>query len=125
MVLDCGEGSLSNDGGKSMGFVSHHEEEWQLVGYGVRVVIVGEFGKGNVLGPGSRVRATEDLKISFYFLVNAFSLPISLRVIGGGEDKFVTEEFPQFSGKGRGKLRSSIRDDFVVETESFENFGEE
>ena len=54
-----------------------------------------------------------------------FGFPISLGVVGSGEGKFVTEEFPQFSGKGRGKLRSSIRDDFVVETESFENFGEE
>ena len=28
MVLDCGEGSLRDDGGKSMGFVPYHEEEW-------------------------------------------------------------------------------------------------
>ena len=43
MVLDCGEGSLGDDGGKSTGFISHHEEEWQLVDYGVRLVIAGEF----------------------------------------------------------------------------------
>ena len=89
------------------------------------MVIVGEFGKGNVLGPGSRVKATEDPKISFYFLVNAFSFPISLRVIGGGEDKFVTKEFPQFFSKSGGELWSSIRDDLIIETKSFENFGEE
>ena len=76
-----------------MGFISHHEEEWQLVGYRVRAVIVGEFGEGNVLGPRSRVRATEDPKISFYFLVHAFSFPVSLRVVSGGEGKFITEEF--------------------------------
>ena len=53
MVLDCREGSLRDDGGKSMGFISHHEEKWRLVGYGVRAVVVGEFSKGNVLSPGS------------------------------------------------------------------------
>ena len=108
-----------------MGFVSHHEEEWQLVGYGVRAVVVGEFGKGDVLSPGSWVRAAEDSKISFYFLVNTFSFPVSLRVIGGGEGKFVTEKFSQFLSKSGGKLWSSIRDDFIIEAKSFEDFGEE
>ena len=93
MVLDCREGSLRDDGRKCMGFISHHEEEWQLVGHGVRAVIVGEFGKGNVLSPGSWVRATEDPKISFDFLVDALGFPISLGVVGSGEGKFITEEF--------------------------------
>ena len=106
--MDRGEGSLRDDGGKSMGFVSHHEEEWRLVGYGVRTVVVGEFGEGNVLSPGSWVRAAEDPKISFYFLVNTFSFPISLRVIDGGEGKFVTEEFSQFLSENGGELWSSI-----------------
>ena len=79
-----------------------------MVGYGVRAVVVGEFSEGNVLSPGSRVRAAEDLKISFYFLVNTFSFPISLRVIGGGEGKFVTEEFSQFLSESGGELWSSI-----------------
>ena len=51
------------------------------------------------MGPRSRVRATEDLKISFYFLVHAFGFPVSLRVIGSGESKFITEEFAQFFGE--------------------------
>ena len=76
-----------------MGFISHHEEEWQLVGYRMRAVIVGEFSEGNVLSPRSRVRATEDLKICLYFLVHVFGLPISLRVVGSGKGKFITEEF--------------------------------
>ena len=63
-----------------------------------------------MLGPRSRVRATEDLKISFYFLVHAFGFPVSLRVIGGGESKFVTKEFAQFFGESGGELWSSIRD---------------
>ena len=49
------------------------------------MVIVGELGKGNVLSPGSRVRAVKYPKISFYFLVHTFSFPVGLRVIGGGE----------------------------------------
>ena len=76
-----------------MGFVSHHEEEWRLVGYGVRVVIVGEFSEGDVLSPRSRVRAAEDPKICFYFLVYMFGLPISLRVVGSGKGKFITKKF--------------------------------
>ena len=53
--MDSREGSLRDDGRKHMGFISHHEEEWRLVGYGVRVVIVGKFCEGDVLSPGSRV----------------------------------------------------------------------
>ena len=93
MVLDSREGSFGDDGGECTGFISHHEEEWQLVGYGVRVVIVGEFSKGDVLSPRSRIRATEDPKIGFYFLVHTFGFSISLRVVGSGEGKFITEEF--------------------------------
>ena len=93
MILDCREGSLRDDGGKSTGFISHHEEEWRLVSYGVRAVIVGEFSKGDVLSPRSRVRATEDPKIGFYFLVHTFSLSVSLRMIGSGKGKFIAEEF--------------------------------
>ena len=92
-VLNSREGGLRDDGGKCTGFISHHEEEWGLVGYGVRAVIMGEFGEGDVLGPRSRVRAAEDPKISFYFLVHTFSLSISLRVVSSGEGEFVTEEF--------------------------------
>ena len=78
--MDSREGSVGDDGGKSMRFISHHEEEWRLVGHGVRVVIVGEFCEGNVLCPGSGIRATEDPKVSFYFLVDSFCFSICLRV---------------------------------------------
>ena len=92
-VLDSRKGSFRDDGGKRTGFISHHEEEWRLVGYGVWAVIMGEFCEGDVLRPRSGVRATEDPEIGFYFLVDAFGLPISLRVVGSGEGKFITEEF--------------------------------
>ena len=61
-----------------MGFISHHEEEWQLVGDGVRAMIVGKFCEGNMLGPRGRIRTREDLKIGFNLLVDLFSFPISL-----------------------------------------------
>ena len=79
-----------------------------MVGYGVRAVIVGEFCEGDVLSPRGRIRAAEDPKIGFYFLVHMFSLPISLRVVGSGEGEFVTKEFSQFLSKSGGELWSSI-----------------
>ena len=91
--MDSREGGFGNDGGKCTGFISHHEEEWRLVGYGVRAVIVGEFCEGDVLSPRSRVRAAEDPKICLHFLVHTFGLPISLRVVGSGEGEFITKEF--------------------------------
>ena len=84
-------------------------------------MIVGEFGKGDVLSPGSRVRAAEDPKISFYFLVHMFSFPVSLRVIGGGEGKFITKELAQFLSEGGGELWSLIQDDFIIEAKLSEN----
>ena len=91
--MDSREGSFGDDGGKCAEFISHHEEEWRLVGYRVRAVIVGEFSEGDVLSPRSRVRATEDPKICLYFLVHTFSLSVSLRMIGSGKGKFIAEEF--------------------------------
>ena len=54
---------------------------------------MGEFSKGNMLCPGSRIGATEDPKIGFYFLVNSFSFSVSLRVVGSGEGKLVAKKF--------------------------------
>ena len=88
-------------------------------------MIVSEFGKGNVLSPRSRVRAAEDPKIGFYFLVHMFGFPVSLRMIGGGKGKFITKEFAQFFSKSAGELWSLIRDDLIIETASFEHFREE
>ena len=93
MILDSREGHVRDNGGKSMRFISHHEEEWRLVGHGVGAVIVCEFCEGNVLCPGSRIGATEDPKVSFYFLVDLLSFSVRLRVVGGGEGEFITEEF--------------------------------
>ena len=59
----------------------------------MRAMVVGELSKGSVLCPGNRIGATEDLKVGLYFLVDMFSFPISLRVIGSGKGEFVVKEF--------------------------------
>ena len=100
-----------------MGLISHHEIERRLVGDGVRVVIMGEFRVGDVVGPRSGVVATEDLEISFNFLVYLFGLSVRLRVIGSGEGEVILQEFSKFSSKGGCELRASVRDDFVIEAE--------
>ena len=44
--------------------------------------------------------STEDLKICFNFLVDPFSLPVRLGVIGSREGEIVVKEFSKFLGKG-------------------------
>ena len=50
-----------------------------------------EFGCGEKFCPFLGVIGTEDLEISHNFLVGLFSLPISLRVIGGGKVDIIVE----------------------------------
>ena len=42
----------------------------------MRVVIMSEFGVGDVIGPRSRVVSTEDPKVHFDFLVYLFSFSV-------------------------------------------------
>jgi len=49
--FDCGDRRVGDDRGKGMRFVSHHEVKGRLTSDGVRAVIVGEFGMGNLFGP--------------------------------------------------------------------------
>ena len=99
-----------------MGFISHHEIEWQLVGNGVRVVVVHEFCMGDFVSPGGRVRSTKDPQIGFDFLVDLFCFSIRLRVVGSGEGKVIVEEFPEFFGENGGELWTTIRDNLVIES---------
>ena len=50
-----------------------------------------EFGCGEKFCPFLEVVGTEDSEISLNFLVGLFGLPISLRVIGGGEVDIIVE----------------------------------
>ena len=73
---------------------------------------------GDVIGPGSGVIPTEDLKVCFDFLVHPFGFPVRFGVVGGGKGKVIFQEFSQFSGKGGCELGSTVRDDFVVKAEA-------
>ena len=55
-------------------------------------------------------------------MVDAFSFAVSLGVVCGGEGEFITKEFSKFFGECRGELWSSVGDDFVIKTKSFEDF---
>jgi hypothetical protein len=121
----------SRDGGvqknvrNTSGFISHHEEKWGGIMGVVFSMIMNEFCHGKVLDPIKRCRAAVDAKVGFQFLVQMFSLSISLRVVCCGEGDFIVKESSKFFGEFRGELGTSIRDDFVVKTKSQENFLEE
>ena len=85
MGFDCGDNKVEDYQGKGTGFVSHHEVKRGLVSDGVRAVIVGELGVGDVIGPRSGVVSTEDPKVRFDFLVYSFGFSIGLGVVGGRE----------------------------------------
>ena len=46
-------------------------------------------------------------------------------MVGGGEGEVIVEEASELLGKGRGKLWSSVRDNFVIEAKAKVNFIEE
>ena len=59
-----------------MGFITHHEVEWRLIGDRVRAVIVSKFSMGDVVCPRSGIVPTEDPKVCFDFLVYPFSFSV-------------------------------------------------
>ena len=54
-----------------------------------------------------------------------FSLAIGLGVIGSGQLNIILQEASKFSSKGRSKLRTTIRDECVMEAKAFEDIIEE
>ena len=56
-----------------------------MIGDGMRVVIMSEFGVGDVISPRSGVVPTEDPEVCFYFLVYSFGFSIRLGMVGSGE----------------------------------------
>ena len=109
---------------KGTGFVIHYEVKWGLVGDRMRVVIVSEFGVGNVVGPRSGIVSTKDLKVHFNFLVHPFSFSVRLRVVGSRERKIIFQELSKFSSEGGCELGASVRDDLIIETKTEVDFVE-
>jgi hypothetical protein len=68
--------------------------------------------------PASLVISAEDTKVDFGFLVNSFSLAIALRVECSGKGVLVSKESSEFDLESRSKLRSAVRDNFIVKSES-------
>ena len=101
-----------------MRFIPHHEVKQRLVYDGVRVVVVDKLCMGGLIGPGTWVGPTEDLKVCFNLLVNMFCLAIRLEVVGSREGEVIIEEFAKFFGKSRGELWTTIRDDFAIKSEA-------
>ena len=85
---------------------------------GNRIVL--ELGRGKELRPLVRVIGTEDMEVSFYFLVGWFGLSVGLRIIGSGKTNIVFKESGEFFGECRGGLWSSVRDESIVKSEAFE-----
>ena len=72
-------------------------------------------------GPLVGVVGTEDTEISFYFLIGSFGLSVGLWMVGSGKTNIIFKESGKFSGKCRGKLQSSVRDENVMESKAFEH----
>ena len=70
-----------NDIGDSLWFISEHEVEWRFASGGVRAVVVDKLGHGNMVGPGFRVRPTEDVEVGLNFLIESFRFSVGLRVV--------------------------------------------
>ena len=79
-------------------------------------MVVGELCMGDLISPRTGVGPTENSKVCVNLLVDMFSFSIGLRVISSGEGEVVVEKLVKFFGKGRGKLWTMIRDDFVVKS---------
>ena len=65
--------------------VSHHEVKRGLISDGVRAVIMGKFGMGDIVCPRSGVIPTEDPNVHFDFLVYLFGFSVRLGVVGSGK----------------------------------------
>jgi hypothetical protein len=77
----------------------------------VNVVVVLKLGKGQQIYPVILPLANEQLKVLFKFLVDAFGLSISLRVIGCSGCNLDAEQPIEFPSELGYKLRPSVGND--------------
>ena len=83
--------------------------------------VVLELSGGEKTSPRLGIVGAKDPKVGFDLLIGVFSLSVSLGVVSSGKVDVIMEESGEFPGKGGGELRSPIRDQGVVETETFEH----
>jgi hypothetical protein len=88
-------------------------------------VVMDKFCEGKVFNPCFRVGTTIDMEVRFQFLIEAFSLSISLRVISGGQCNGVIKELGKGSREFGNELGATIRNDFIIKSESSINVLEE
>ena len=81
-------------------------------------MVVGKLSIRDFVSPGTRVGPTEDPKMCLNLLVDMFCFAVRLGVIGGGKGEVIVEEFAKLLGKGGCELGTTIRDDFIIESEA-------
>ena len=79
-----------------MGFIAHHETEGGTFLSFMNAIIVSEFGEREVFYPRVGIFATVDTEVGLKFLIHAFSLSVSLRVISSREGIRVLKETTKF-----------------------------
>jgi hypothetical protein len=77
-----------------------------------------KFCEGKVFDPHFRVGTTIDLEVCFQFLIEAFSLSISLRVISGRQCNGVIKELGKGSREFGNELGAMIRNDLIIKSKS-------
>ena len=73
-----------------------------------------EFSGGKELYPFCQIIGTENVKICLKFLIGSLGLTVGLRMIGSGQVNVILEEASKFLSKGKGKLRTLIRDENIM-----------
>jgi hypothetical protein len=89
------------------------------------LAVMDKFCEGKVFDPCFRVGMTIDLEVRFQFLIEAFSLSISLRVISGRRCNGVIKELGEGSREFGNELGAAIRNDLIIKSESSINMLEE
>ena len=80
-------------------FISQNEGERGFLGQGVSSGVVCEFCHWDKVGPLIGLSLAEQSEICFYFLVDPFSLPICLWMIGGRQFEIVSQDLGKFGGE--------------------------
>jgi hypothetical protein len=79
----------------------------------VDVVVILELSQGEEISPVILPLVHEDPQVLFQLLVNSFSLPVTLWVIGSSGRQFDTKQPVKFPGELGHKLRLTIGHDFT------------